>query len=181
MKHIQIILPLQQRVIMENPFSKAAGSQEPFISHSCVWPGIQILMPSLKNRLGLHCEMAFSARVIKNITVPGRQRGGNCHYLRLDFIHVADWWIASLKYKLHLRTNVCWAQEADSYHQLTKILGRGSKIVPGPFVVPKRWCIYRALFISTFCIFEVFQIKSITWESTASSYLICQFKKCKNL
>lgn len=48
MKQIQIILPLQQRVIMENPFSKAAGSQEPFISHSCVWPGIQILMPSLK-------------------------------------------------------------------------------------------------------------------------------------
>lgn len=37
-----------------------------------------------KDRLGLHCEMAFSARVIKNITVPGRQRGGNCHYLRLD-------------------------------------------------------------------------------------------------
>lgn len=134
-----------------------------------------------KDRLGLHCEMAFSARVIKNITVPGRQRGGNCHYLRLDFIHVADWWIAFLKYKLHSRANVCWAQEADSYHQLIKILGRGSKIVPGPFVVPKTWCIYRALFISTFCIFEVFKIKSITWESIASSYLICQLKKIKNL
>lgn len=137
MKQIQIILPLQQRVIMENPFSKAAGSQEPFISHSCEWPGIQILMSSLK-KLGLHCEMAFSARVIKNITVPGRQKGGNCHYLSLDFIHVADWWIAFLKNKLHSRTNICWAQEADSYHQLTKILGRVSKKVPGPFLVPKR-------------------------------------------
>lgn len=137
MKQIQIILPLQQRVIMENPFSKAAGSQEPFISHSCEWLGIKILMPSLK-KLGLHCEMVFSARVIKNITVPGRQKGGNCHYLSLDFIHMADWWIAFLKNKLHSRTNVCWAQEADSYHQLTKILGRGSKKVPGPFPVPKR-------------------------------------------
>lgn len=39
MKQTQIILPLQPRAITENPFSKSAGSQEPFISHSCAWPG----------------------------------------------------------------------------------------------------------------------------------------------
>jgi len=57
MKQIQIILPLQQRIIIENPFSKAAGSQEPFICHSCRWPGTQNLMPSLKTDWSRICIM----------------------------------------------------------------------------------------------------------------------------
>lgn len=123
MKQIQIILPLQLRAIIENPFSKAAGSQEPFISHPCAWPGTQILMPSLKTASSvkhLHYEITFSARVIENTTVPGRQRGGNCRYLRLDFINVAGWCTASLNYKPYSRTNICCAEDAASYCQLTK-------------------------------------------------------------
>lgn len=47
MKQTQIILPLQQRVITENPFPKAAGSQEPFTSHSYMRPGTPLLVPPL--------------------------------------------------------------------------------------------------------------------------------------
>lgn len=125
----------------------------------------------------LHYEIAFSARVIGNITVPGRQRGGNCHYLRLDFINVADWWIAFLNHKLHSRTNFCCAKDAASYYQLNKCTRKrkqnSARSLSGPYKV-----VYiRLFFISTFCIFKVFQIKCITQESIASSNLICQFKK----